>query len=156
MGTQHALGAGAALVQEPDAVPVGSSTARPAPACARRVPDRGAALRFQDFTRDPIAHAPMPPSRPSPSATARPPRRSCRTIERQGLTLLGIALTNLEDAPLSSSCSPSSAGTRSTHSDSVLRPIRHDGHHAGGVARSRAEPVSRCRLIEVLAIHLSG
>src|SRR3954464_6791380 len=90
----------------------GSSTASP-PRCAPPAPPAGRPpprrvcrtvvlrLRFQDFTRATRSHTlPHATQQTEPIlATARSLLATVMpTIERQGLTLLGIALTNLEDA----------------------------------------------------------
>jgi DNA polymerase-4 len=103
MGTQHALGRRRRSPEELDAVLVGivdriARRLRAAHRVCRTVVLR---LRFQDFTRATRSHTlPHATQQTEPIlATARSLLATVMpTIERQGLTLLGIALTNLEDA----------------------------------------------------------
>ena len=100
-------------------------------------------LRFDDFTRATRSHTlPHATQQTEPIlATARALLAAAMpTIARQGLTLLGVALTNLEDA---SDVQLVFAFERRRALDEArqrARPVRHDGHHPGGAARSRAEP----------------
>jgi DNA polymerase-4 len=103
MGTQHALGRRRRSPEELDAVLVGivdriARRLRAAHRVCRTVVLR---LRFEDFSRATRSHTlPHATQQTEPIlATARGLLATTMpTIERQGLTLLGIALTNLEDA----------------------------------------------------------
>ena len=103
MGTQHALGRRRRSPEELDAVLVGivdriARRLRAAQRVCRTVVLR---LRFHDFTRATRSHTlPHATQQTEPIlATARALLAAATpTIERQGLTLLGIALTNLEEA----------------------------------------------------------
>jgi DNA polymerase-4 len=103
MGTQHALGRRWRSPAELDAVLVGivDRIARRLRAARRVCRTVVLRLRFQDFTRATRSHTlPHATQQTEPIlATARSLLATViPTIERQGLTLLGIALTNLEDA----------------------------------------------------------
>ena len=103
MGTQHALGRRRRSPAELDAVLVGivDRIARRLRAARRVCRTVVLRLRFQDFTRATRSHTlPHATQQTEPIlATARSLLATVMpTIERQGLTLLGIALTNLEDA----------------------------------------------------------
>jgi DNA polymerase-4 len=103
MGTQHALGRRRRSADELDAVLVGivdriARRLRTAQRVCRTVVLR---LRFHDFTRATRSHTlPHATQQTEPIlATARGLLATVMpTIERQGLTLLGISLSNLEDA----------------------------------------------------------
>jgi DNA polymerase-4 len=103
MGTQHALGRRRRSPEELDAVLVGivdriARRLRGARRVCRTVVLR---LRFQDFTRATRSHTlPHATQQTEPIlATARALLAAVMpTVARQGLTLLGISLTNLEDA----------------------------------------------------------
>jgi DNA polymerase IV len=103
MGTQHALGHPRRSPEELDAVLVGivDRIARRLRAARRVCRTVVLRLRFQDFSRATRSHTlPHATQQTEPIlATARALLATATpTIERQGLTLLGIALTNLEDA----------------------------------------------------------
>jgi DNA polymerase-4 len=103
MGTQHALGRRQRSPEELDAVLVGivDRIARRLRAARRVCRTVVLRLRFQDFSRATRSHTlPHATQQTEPIlATARALLATAMpTIERQGLTLLGIALTNLEDA----------------------------------------------------------
>jgi DNA polymerase-4 len=103
MGTQHALGRRRRSPEELDAVLVGivDRIARRLRAARRVCRTVVLRLRFQDFTRATRSHTlPHGTQQTEPIlATARALLATVMpTIERQGLTLLGISLTNLEDA----------------------------------------------------------
>jgi len=103
MGTQHALGRRRRSPEELDAVLVGivDRIARRLRAARRVCRTVVLRLRFHDFSRATRSHTlPHATQQTEPIlATARALLATAMpTIERQGLTLLGIALTNLEDA----------------------------------------------------------
>ena len=156
MGTQHALGRRRRSPEELDAVLVGivdriARRLRAAQRVCRTVVLR---LRFHDFTRATRSHTlPHATQQTEPIlATARALLAAAMpTIERQGLTLLGIAL----DQPRGrrrrpARASPSSAGTRSTRRStacataSARRPS--PGRCCSGAIRA-----SRCRCCQTEA-----
>ena len=105
MGAQRALGPRAPVARGPRRHrSSASSTASPGACATRRpgVPHRRAAAALRRLlARDALAHArPGHRSRPSRSSPPRGPcwPRPCRLIERQGITLVGVAVGNLEDA----------------------------------------------------------
>jgi DNA polymerase-4 len=103
MGTQHALGRRRRSPAELDAVLVGivDRIARRLRAARRVCRNVVLRLRFHDFTRATRSHTlPHATQQTEPIlATARSLLATVLpTIERQGLTLLGISLTNLQDA----------------------------------------------------------
>jgi DNA polymerase-4 len=103
MGTQHALGRRRRSPAELDAVLVGivDRIARRLRAARRVCRTVVLRLRFHDFTRATRSHTlPHATQQTEPIlATARSLLATVMpTIERQGLTLLGISLTNLQDA----------------------------------------------------------
>ena len=144
MGTQHALGRRRRSPEELDAVLVGivdriARRLRAAQRVCRTVVLR---LRFDDFTRATRSHTlPHATQQTEPIlATARALLATAvPTIERQGLTLLGIALTNLEDAADVQLVLRLRAPARDRRgARQRARPLRHDGHHPGGAARARS------------------
>ena len=144
MGTQHALGRRRRSPEELDAVLVGivdriARRLRAAQRVCRTVVLR---LRFDDFTRATRSHTlPHATQQTEPIlATARALLAAAApTIERQGLTLLGIALTNLEEAADVQLVLRLRAPARDRRgARQRARPLRRDGHHPGGAARARS------------------
>ena len=120
----------------------------PRPPAARRpprVPHRRAAPALRRLlARDPVAHAAQATQQTEPIlATARALLATAMpTIERAGITLVGVALGNLEDARAIQLVLPFEPPRRALDADARqrARPLRLGRHHPRRAARPRPGP----------------